>query len=259
MPWASPEVILEPATADARADVFSLARIVGWLVSGVVPEVNQPSYVSPESEWYGFVKAGTARARDDRPASIADLLLLMPEAPSPDPKPDESAVRDPLEPVELPFEFLWTVHIEQGVANGLYVAYRAKGSEAVSKALTESIPVIRRDDLPAAAQGAADEIAQYVLGIMPEPAHHRDGGAVLRPERTREHASHAVTERPEVLTWTRETFFPGGAYEAPTRDLPIAALNVSLQECVAILDAEAARRARACFERLREERLTPQR
>ena len=78
-PWAAPEVLSDPANADLRADIFSLGRIVGWLVTEEVPEVNRPTRMPDEHAWREFVRRSTADARDNRPSDIAHLLALVPK------------------------------------------------------------------------------------------------------------------------------------------------------------------------------------
>lgn len=77
-PWAAPEVLSDPANADGRADIFSLGRIVGWLVSGAIPEVNRPTRLPDNHDWCEFVRNATSELRGERPSNVATLLALMP-------------------------------------------------------------------------------------------------------------------------------------------------------------------------------------
>jgi serine/threonine protein kinase len=77
VPWAAPEALEDGREIDARADVFSLGRIVGWLVSGKVPEPNKESPIDGTSPWRKFVIETTRADVDERPATIYAALELL--------------------------------------------------------------------------------------------------------------------------------------------------------------------------------------
>ncbi len=69
VPWAAPEALEDGREVDARADIFSLGRIVGWLVSGKVPEPNKESSIDGTSPWRKFVIETTRADVDERPGA----------------------------------------------------------------------------------------------------------------------------------------------------------------------------------------------
>jgi hypothetical protein len=73
-PWAAPEAHTDGRSLDPRADIYSLGRIVAWLVSGVLPEANKPSELDATSPWSLFVRETTRQDRDERPPTIYAAL-----------------------------------------------------------------------------------------------------------------------------------------------------------------------------------------
>ena len=61
-------------SVDKRADIYSLGRIVAWLVTGALPEPNTPSTLDPSNPWAAFVRETTRQDRDERPATIYAAL-----------------------------------------------------------------------------------------------------------------------------------------------------------------------------------------
>jgi serine/threonine-protein kinase len=66
---------------DRRADVYTMGRIVGWAISGLVPRGVDPVPVS-DPAWKTFVERATAFAPQDRFQSMHEVLVRLSEIES---------------------------------------------------------------------------------------------------------------------------------------------------------------------------------
>jgi eukaryotic-like serine/threonine-protein kinase len=117
--YMAPELIGHAATADERADIFSLGCILYAMVGGAIPfgadnvlaslnRTAEGDYVPLDElahdappHLVSAVHACLQTSRDDRPASCADLLALLALPEAQPAAPRERAVSDP-EPVSQP-------------------------------------------------------------------------------------------------------------------------------------------------------------
>jgi serine/threonine protein kinase len=82
--FAAPELWLDAHSADERADIYSLGRVVAWAATGakLIPNVA----LVPEGQFAAFVRSTTALRPEDRPAGAAAALQLLDSLMSPRPK-----------------------------------------------------------------------------------------------------------------------------------------------------------------------------
>ncbi len=74
--FAAPEIWRDAHAVDHRANIYSLGRVVAWAVTGTFPEQNVALPV--RGPWKAFVDAATQHEREARPASVEELLTLVP-------------------------------------------------------------------------------------------------------------------------------------------------------------------------------------
>jgi serine/threonine protein kinase len=84
--FAAPETWIDAHDVDARADIYSLGRVVAWAVTGQWPIPNVD--LLPDGRWRAFVRAMTRRDPQSRPADMAAVLALL-----------EATVAEPVETV----------------------------------------------------------------------------------------------------------------------------------------------------------------
>ena len=75
--YAAPEMWIDAHSADERADIYSLGRIVAWLKTGNEPIPNKPLPV--EGVWCDFVDITTSSEPADRPSSMGEILSILEE------------------------------------------------------------------------------------------------------------------------------------------------------------------------------------
>lgn len=75
--FTAPEVYRDGSTATAAADIYSLGRVLGWLIVDQPIEPNKAIPVDPASPWAAFVNQTTKDDPAERPASIAAALDLL--------------------------------------------------------------------------------------------------------------------------------------------------------------------------------------
>ncbi|WP_437893324.1 protein kinase domain-containing protein [Sorangium sp. So ce124] len=73
--FAAPEMYVEPHSAGITADIYSLGRVVAWLVTGTQPVTTQP--LLPEGPWRHFVRRMTEPDPRARPQSMTEVRELL--------------------------------------------------------------------------------------------------------------------------------------------------------------------------------------
>ncbi|MFG2211979.1 protein kinase [Streptomyces sp. NPDC048638] len=73
--FGAPELSLDPHHATPASDIYSLGKVIGWLLTGLPPEPNVP--LLPPGAWRGVVRQCTYRDPRQRPQTIADFLDLV--------------------------------------------------------------------------------------------------------------------------------------------------------------------------------------
>lgn len=73
--FSAPESWIDAHTADNRADIYSLGRIVSWCLTGKWPSPNIPLY--PEGKWYEFVLSTTMPDLSQRVQNMNDVFKLL--------------------------------------------------------------------------------------------------------------------------------------------------------------------------------------
>lgn len=75
--FAAPEMWKDAHRADARADIYSLGRVVAWALGCDLLPRQQ---VLPSGPWRDFVRQTTATEPDRRPSNLTDLRVLLANA-----------------------------------------------------------------------------------------------------------------------------------------------------------------------------------
>jgi serine/threonine protein kinase len=74
----APEMDVDPSSATAAADVYSLGRVVAWFVTGTWPASGHPLLPdTPVLRWRLFVKSCTEPRVADRIANMSDLCIAL--------------------------------------------------------------------------------------------------------------------------------------------------------------------------------------
>ncbi|MCX4826585.1 serine/threonine protein kinase [Streptomyces sp. NBC_01142] len=73
--FGAPELSVDPHNATPASDIYSLGKVIGWLLTGLPPEPNVP--LLPPGPWRGVVRHCTYRDPRQRPQTIADFLDLV--------------------------------------------------------------------------------------------------------------------------------------------------------------------------------------
>lgn len=79
--WTAPEQLASLRSADARSDLFSLGRIVQWLVTGALPDISRAASLPVGEPLAAFVNACTQLSPDARPATVRAAMDLLPRQP----------------------------------------------------------------------------------------------------------------------------------------------------------------------------------
>lgn len=74
--FAAPELWQDAHNADARADIYSLGRVVAWALGYRKLIPNVPKVV--DGDWAEFVAQTTRLDREERPQDVSAMLLLVP-------------------------------------------------------------------------------------------------------------------------------------------------------------------------------------
>lgn len=79
--FGAPELSVDPHNATPASDIYSLGKVIGWLLTGLTPEVNVP--LLPSGPWRGVVRRCTYRDPQQRPQTIADFLDMVEKETAP--------------------------------------------------------------------------------------------------------------------------------------------------------------------------------
>ncbi|MEU2901212.1 protein kinase domain-containing protein [Streptomyces sp. NPDC001273] len=79
--FGAPELSVEPHNATPASDIYSLGKVIGWLLTGADPQPNVP--LLPSGPWRGVVRQCTFHEPSHRPQSIAEFLDLVERETSP--------------------------------------------------------------------------------------------------------------------------------------------------------------------------------
>ncbi|WP_328580458.1 serine/threonine-protein kinase [Streptomyces sp. NBC_00370] len=79
--FGAPELSVDPHNATPASDIYSLGKVIGWLLTGLPPEVNVP--LLPAGPWRGVVRRCTYRDPLQRPQTIANFLDLVEQETAP--------------------------------------------------------------------------------------------------------------------------------------------------------------------------------
>lgn len=80
--FGAPELSVDPHNATAASDIYSLGKVIGWLLTGTEPEANVP-LLPPPGPWRSVVRQCTYRDPLQRPQTIAEFLDLVERETSP--------------------------------------------------------------------------------------------------------------------------------------------------------------------------------
>jgi serine/threonine protein kinase len=80
--WSAPEQINNLRAADERSDIFSVGRIVQWIITGQVPRPGTTPNISITEPLAAFVNAATRFDPSERPATAREAIALLPGAPT---------------------------------------------------------------------------------------------------------------------------------------------------------------------------------
>lgn len=101
--FASPETYdVDAHTVDERADVYSLGRVVAWLLTGRWPVPNRP--LLPDGDLRGFVLECTDLDPDRRPGSMAEMRARLEELIAEPPTSDRGQIQALLEETAITIE-----------------------------------------------------------------------------------------------------------------------------------------------------------
>ncbi|MFH9967828.1 serine/threonine-protein kinase [Streptomyces mirabilis] len=79
--FGAPELSVDPHNATPASDIYSLGKVIGWLLTGIPPEVNVP--LLPSGPWRGVVRQCTHRDPRQRPQTLADFLDVVEQETAP--------------------------------------------------------------------------------------------------------------------------------------------------------------------------------
>ncbi|MFJ9379294.1 protein kinase [Streptomyces sp. NPDC101455] len=79
--FGAPELSVDPHNATPASDIYSLGKVIGWLLTGTDPLPNVP--LLPSGPWRGVVRQCTFHDPSQRPQTIAEFLDLVERETSP--------------------------------------------------------------------------------------------------------------------------------------------------------------------------------
>ncbi|MFE7485105.1 protein kinase [Streptomyces sp. NPDC057552] len=79
--FGAPELSIDPHNATPASDIYSLGKVIGWLLTGLPPETNVP--LLPAGPWRGVVRRCAYRDPHQRPQTIADFLDVVEQETAP--------------------------------------------------------------------------------------------------------------------------------------------------------------------------------
>ncbi|MFG2425088.1 protein kinase [Streptomyces sp. NPDC048448] len=79
--YGAPELSVDPHNATPASDIYSLGKVIGWLLTGIDPQPNVP--LLPPGPWRGVVRQCTFHEASHRPQTIAEFLDLVERETSP--------------------------------------------------------------------------------------------------------------------------------------------------------------------------------
>ncbi|MGX6738963.1 protein kinase domain-containing protein [Streptomyces peucetius] len=75
--YGAPELAVDPHNATPASDIYSLGRVIGWLLTGSEPQPNVPLLPPHGSPWRAVVRRCTFQKPSNRPQTIAEFLDLV--------------------------------------------------------------------------------------------------------------------------------------------------------------------------------------
>jgi hypothetical protein len=78
--FAAPELSVNAHTVPAQTDIYAIGQIIGWALTGQWPLANVP-LLPPRGPWLAPAEAATRWNIEDRPATVDELLALIPTDP----------------------------------------------------------------------------------------------------------------------------------------------------------------------------------
>ncbi|MDX3694945.1 protein kinase [Streptomyces europaeiscabiei] len=79
--FGAPELFVDPHNATPASDIYSLGKVIGWLLTGIDPQPNV--VLLPSGPWRGVVRQCTFHEASQRPQTIAEFLDLVERETSP--------------------------------------------------------------------------------------------------------------------------------------------------------------------------------
>ncbi|MFC7842762.1 protein kinase [Streptomyces sp. NPDC057382] len=74
--FAAPELAQDAHAATQAADIYSIGQLIGWAVTGDMPQINLP-LIPKSGPWRTVVRAATQRDPAHRPATVQELQQLI--------------------------------------------------------------------------------------------------------------------------------------------------------------------------------------
>jgi hypothetical protein len=78
--WAAPELSSDPHNAGPPADIYSIGQIIGWALTGHLPQANTP-LIPPTGPWRQIAQEATQRDPAHRPPTVEAFLQLIAREP----------------------------------------------------------------------------------------------------------------------------------------------------------------------------------
>jgi hypothetical protein len=158
--WAAPELSADAHAAGPEADVYSIGQIIGWVVTGQLPQANTP-LIPPAGPWRQVVRAATLFDPARRPATVGELLRVIAQELDYD-QPDDSDTAGKL--------LAASRDGEQSAAAQLFaLAVRHPGDVRL---YTEVLPAMTAEAVSAAVDadpGQAAEVVRAAFGHIRDP------------------------------------------------------------------------------------------
>jgi len=84
--FAAPELSQDAHAADKTADIYSLGQLIGWAITGTMPQINVP-LIPKTGPWRTIVRTATQWEPTQRPATIEDFQRLIEQETETPPQP----------------------------------------------------------------------------------------------------------------------------------------------------------------------------